>query len=230
MVDPVTGAIVIAGLKYVGQPAAELVREFLGKVLTPTADAVGQVAAYPIQEWQRRRVERAAELLIDAAVIVQETDLELQAVPGRILWPILERGSLEDDDELQRRWVALLANASANPRIVSPAFPSILADLSQFDARLLDWIFEHYNPPEGRGIAEPMSITVASAMNTHAVDLTTVVLALSNLERLRLVQTSHLISEIERAELEPRFEHLFLTPFGTAFVRACRADSLSRTS
>jgi hypothetical protein len=30
--DPVTGAVVIAGLKYVGKPSAELVKDFLGKV------------------------------------------------------------------------------------------------------------------------------------------------------------------------------------------------------
>ena len=40
MIDPLTTAVVIAGLKYVGQPGAELITEFLGRVFLPTADAL----------------------------------------------------------------------------------------------------------------------------------------------------------------------------------------------
>jgi len=46
-----TGAVVIAGLKYVGPQAAELVKEFLGKVLTPVGEATGEILAYPLKEF-----------------------------------------------------------------------------------------------------------------------------------------------------------------------------------
>lgn len=61
--DPITGAVVIAGLKYVGKPSAELVKDFLGKILAPTGEAVGTVIALPIVEWQKRRIERGRKLV-----------------------------------------------------------------------------------------------------------------------------------------------------------------------
>lgn len=57
--DALTGAVVIAGLKYAGPPAASVVTNFLNRILSPAGDAIGEAAAYPIQEWQRKRVERA---------------------------------------------------------------------------------------------------------------------------------------------------------------------------
>ena len=48
--------------------------------------------------------------------------------------------SLEDDDDMQARWAALLANA-ANPDqevTVHPTFPGILKELGSAEARLLD--------------------------------------------------------------------------------------------
>jgi hypothetical protein len=50
--DPITGAVFIAGLKYVGRPSVDLVTDFLGKVLTPSATAIGEVGAHPIPREQ----------------------------------------------------------------------------------------------------------------------------------------------------------------------------------
>jgi hypothetical protein len=138
--DPVIGAVVIAGLKYVGKPSAELVKDFLGKILAPTGDAVGQAMAHPIVEWQKLRVERANKLVIRAAQIVSDMGAEAHAVPGRLLFPLLERGSLEEDDALAERWAALLANSAMHNDIVLPAFVSILAELTSAEAKILDHV------------------------------------------------------------------------------------------
>ena len=139
--DPVTGAVVIAGLQKFGGPASELVKDFLSRILSPTGDALGSALAHPIAEWQKRRVERGKKLLEDAAAALQKANQEPQAVPARVLMPLLERGSLEDDDELRERWVALLANAAADPDGIIPAFVSMLAELSPQEARLLRRLF-----------------------------------------------------------------------------------------
>ena len=39
--DPVTGAVVIAGLQKFGEPTSELVKDFLSRILSPTGDALG---------------------------------------------------------------------------------------------------------------------------------------------------------------------------------------------
>jgi hypothetical protein len=119
-----TGMVVMAGLKHVGKPTAELVKDFLGRVLAPTGNALGEALAHPIVEWQKRRVDRAQKLVGDAALIVAEAGDEAQQVPGRVLWPLLERGSVEEDEVFVSRWRALLANAAMKPTSVLPAFAS----------------------------------------------------------------------------------------------------------
>ena len=65
--------------------------------------------------------------------------------------PILEKGSLEEDDVLQKRWARLLAQAATDPDTVTPAFASILAELSPTEARILtDWYHRNENL-EGNG-------------------------------------------------------------------------------
>src|SRR5262245_44725718 len=132
--DWVAGATVIAGLKYIGPPTTELVKDFLGRILSPSADAIGSGVAAPIQAWAKRRVEVAEQTITKAAILLHDAKIEPQTVPGRILMPILEKASLEEDDNLHRRWVALLANAAGRPGSVSAAFPNILSELSPLDA------------------------------------------------------------------------------------------------
>src|SRR5262245_17338101 len=97
--DPVT-ALTILGVSYAAKPGVELVKDFLGKVLTPTAEATGEILSHPLREWQRKRVERAHQIVVDAAVIVEGLAQAVEPVPGRLLMPILEKGSLEEDEEL----------------------------------------------------------------------------------------------------------------------------------
>lgn len=140
--DIVTGAMVIAGLKYVGQPSAELVKDFIGRILAPPADAIGAIAAHPIVEWQKRRVERGEQVVEHASVLVQQAGKEPKAVPGRLLLSILEHSSVEEEPDLSRAWVALLANASISPTHVLPAFPKLLSELSPLEARLLQYLYD----------------------------------------------------------------------------------------
>jgi hypothetical protein len=64
-------------------------------------------------------------------------------VPLKTLLPLLEYASLEQEDDLQEKWAALLANASASgPILVLPGFSDILKQLSPQEARLLDGIYD----------------------------------------------------------------------------------------
>jgi hypothetical protein len=79
--------------------------------------------------------------MLRAATIIVEMEREPQPVPGRILWPLLERGSVEEDRDLSERWAALLANASMQTTTVLPAFVTILGELSHTEARLLSQFY-----------------------------------------------------------------------------------------
>ena len=108
IVDPIVGAVVIAGLKYVGQPSAEVLKDLVQRVLGPSADAKGQA----IKEWLENRNNRAQQTVVEAATLMHDAAVEPQAVPGRLLLPILEWSSVQDEPELRLKWAALLANAA----------------------------------------------------------------------------------------------------------------------
>jgi len=141
--DPVTGAVVMVGLGTVGKPTARVVADFLGRILGPTGDVVGEALAHPIVEWQRRRVERAQDVLDRAARQLEEQGHEPRPVPGRVLMPILDAASLEENESLRETWTNLLARAaSSHLDEVLPAFPAMLSRLSPQEVEVLSVMFE----------------------------------------------------------------------------------------
>jgi hypothetical protein len=66
----------------------------------------------------------------------------MKPVATRLFFPVLESASIEDDDEMQTRWAALLANEAICVGSVHPSFIETLKQLAPDDARLLDRIFD----------------------------------------------------------------------------------------
>ena len=243
--DLVTGAVAIVGLKHLGKPAAGVVADFLKRVLAPTGDALGGAIAHPIVEWQKRRVERAESIVEDAARAVHEAGAVPQPVPGRILMPLLERASLEEEDSLRAKWVQLLATAATPAaKAVLPAYVSILSELSPAEAAVLDWIYTKSKRTSDTGriyFSEQLTSAVENALQMSEGE---VELYVFNLCRLGLLRQSISLDStwvedvIEHREgwnpkhsdrtsygrdLEvTRDDHKFeMTPLGGAFVEAC---------
>jgi hypothetical protein len=225
--DLVTGAIVLVGLREAGRPSAELVADFLKRVLAPSADALGEALAHPIVEWQKRRVMRATAVVERAARLVSEAGAEPHAVPGRVLLPLLERSSLEEDKELQARWAALLANAAIRPESVPPAFVTLLSELSPVDARILNRLYAdlaNYANVHNRKIESLQGLGVGIGTYTRNIIRhlrlrgAAVAVSAGNLQRLG-VAVAH---EGTRAPTKPWIpSSLTVTPYGVAFIRAC---------
>lgn len=142
--DLITGATIMVGLRTVGPPAAKVLSEVVGQMLGQPAIAISDGLAHPIREFFKKRQERAERIVLDAARIVSGHKKQLQAVPGRILLPILEHGSVEDDPGLRQVWSRLLASAAMpNPDVpVLTAYAKILAELSPLEVKILRYIIE----------------------------------------------------------------------------------------
>lgn len=78
------------------------------------------------------------------AEYVETAGIQPAPVPPKILLPILQYASIEEDNDLRGRWAALLARASNKdaPNKVHIAFTEILHQLSATDARFLDLFFD----------------------------------------------------------------------------------------
>jgi Abortive infection alpha len=151
------------GLKHVGAPMAALATDFLSRVLAPGADATGVALAHPIEEWHRKRVDRANEIVVSAARILEEEGVDPQPVPGRILFPILQSGSLEENDALRSTWARLLASAAAadTQSRVSPAFAHVLAQLNPVDVSVIEHLIVDHLDANGK--LRPFSFDAVSS-------------------------------------------------------------------
>jgi hypothetical protein len=75
--------------------------------------------------------------------MAHEAGFTPQPVPPKILFPLLEGASFEDNEDLHTMWAALLANA-ADPNteaLPQPAFSDILKQLTPDQAKFLDIIY-----------------------------------------------------------------------------------------
>ncbi len=226
--DPVAGAVVIMGLKTVGPAAADVVKDFLGRVLGPVGDATGKALAYPLEEFQRRRIERANDVVVKAARKLSAHNVEPSPVPDRILLPLLQAASLEDEDSLRSLWSNLLA-AAADPRTgarIPNSFVSILGELSPTEALVLQLVYfdsldqktrlvypddvaARFNPPQLFHVSEDTGDRVAIQMPFNNFR----VLA-DNLARLGLVElhfTDVLYGPTDGSKYD---KPLVLTPLG----------------
>lgn len=143
--DAATAAALIMGLQTVGTPAAEMAKDLIGRFLGPTVDIGGDA----LKNWVHTRIARGHDTVITAAAILEQSGLEPRPVPGRILLPILEHSSLEEDDALRTKWAALLANAATPEHgdYILPAYAEILRQLTPVHVGILDWIFENAQEP-----------------------------------------------------------------------------------
>jgi hypothetical protein len=85
------------------------VKDFANRLFGPALDELGGILADPIRIC---RFKRSVRLLEKTKHICDETGYEPKAVPLKMLLPILESASLEDDEYLHDQRANLLANAA----------------------------------------------------------------------------------------------------------------------
>jgi hypothetical protein len=108
-----------AGAESLLKPVADII----DKVAGPAAEEFGlalqdHVKAYRLRG-QVRLWQRTREFLDEAGI-------DVHPVAPKLLLPIIDYGSVEDDAWLRDRWAALLANAAIGQSDVLPAYPEIL--------------------------------------------------------------------------------------------------------
>ena len=115
------------------------------RVFGPAADVIGRVLASKVERFfatnQANVINRATEMVLAAGE-------EPRTVPLRLMVPVLDGASREDNSEMQERWAALLANASLSSEIdgLPPVFASILSNLTPMAARALELLSNARHP------------------------------------------------------------------------------------
>jgi hypothetical protein len=119
-------------------PFTGIVKRMLG----PAADELAEMWR---DQMRMYRYERQVGCLEKAGKMAKNAGYTPQAVPIKLLFPLLEGVSMEEDEELHSMWAALLANASKPDDAVSSipiSWCSILRELSGADAKFLNVVFD----------------------------------------------------------------------------------------
>ncbi len=87
-----------------------------------------------------RREIRKLKLMQKLNTAIADAGFSPDAIPDAIWIPAVQEALLQDDESLQEKWAAMLANAAdpGQTRPVSPAFPGMLKDLTSRDVKFLD--------------------------------------------------------------------------------------------
>lgn len=154
-------------------------------------------------------------------------------MPPRTLFPLLEGATLEDEEDLHRRWLALLVNTARidYDKEVLPYFPDILKQLTSEEARFLDAAYDEMttgaeqrqtdirasNPHLGGSQTFDLGTSGKLIGSIHPI-------AIDNLERLRLVTRNRggLSLDNKIVFATAGGNHLYVSDLGQAFVVACR--------
>jgi len=94
-------------------------RSLLDKLLGPASTELGLSLGDSAKVW---RFKRQIRLFQEVKRLVDQSGLNMSAIPTRLFFPVLEAASVEDNDDMQTRWAALLANEATTIGTVHPSF------------------------------------------------------------------------------------------------------------
>lgn len=178
----------------------------------------------------RRAWERQHKTLQKAVEFCEETGADPRTIPVKILAPWLEGVALEENEDLQTMWAALLAKAanSKDGDKVRPSFISILKEMAVDEAAVLSWILKHHeevNRFSGGGYWPDRS---KEAENPPGLHFDTLMICLNRLESVRLLRMAVVVNryDITLAQHSPSVLDndgpFHLTELGFAFLDACQ--------
>jgi hypothetical protein len=118
-------------------PLEKILRTLAG----PAAEEIGLSFKDSVQVW---RFKRQIRLFTRVKEICDGACIDPQTVKLPLLFNIVDKATLEEDDEMQDIWANMLSN-SADPHrklLVTTAYPEILRQLCIEEVRFLNRIFE----------------------------------------------------------------------------------------
>ena len=106
----------------------ELAKDFLGKLISPTLEEIGLLLSDNIKFI---RYKNQIKILLKAKEYVEKKNIKIKEIPIKILVPLLENASLEDDEDLQDKWAKMLTNmVNSEYNLQNQIFPYLLSQIS----------------------------------------------------------------------------------------------------
>ena len=205
------------GMKAAMEVLFEPVKDLVQKLAGPAAEELGLTFGEHVRQF---RIKRELRLLTRTKEMLEEAGISPKQVPLKLLYPLIQNGQLEEDDSLQDKWAALLANSCKEGNEVLPSFPEILKQITPVEAKFLDSAYDEVSEG-GYGSKIPIKEVTLTAITDVMI---------GDLERLGLLDR-HVEDKFTSSLNHHRFgpdNHLFVSLFGREFIRACRPPHAAR--
>lgn len=119
--------------------ARDAAKEFLGKLIMPSVEEVGLLIQDKVKMW---RLNNQIKMLNKARTICEQNKINIRSISPKLIAPLLEGASLEEDENMQEKWAALLSNLiDSEQNIQNHVFPYMLSQLSSNEVSALDEFF-----------------------------------------------------------------------------------------
>lgn len=211
-----TTGLIIAG----GQQALIAAKEFATKLLSPAIEEVGLILKDEIAVY---RFKNQIKLLTKTKAICESNGISPKAISPKLLLPLLDYASLEDDEIIQEKWAILLSNlADSDQNIDNHVLPHLLSQISRSEYLFLENVINSYQWSLYER-NEIQSVPIGSLRDITNIEK-------SNLTRLGLIEQLYRMYEdhnigrpygIVNAS-ESKLKHEFqITAIGVLFVKAC---------
>ena len=203
------------------EESVAVAKEFAGKLVNPALEEGGGLLQDTIKFW---RFKNQINIVLKAKAFLEKKGIDPQLVLPKTAVPLLEKGSLENDETMQDRWAVMLANAASpgGQDGVKPSFPDVLANLSPQEVALLDLLFDDIISNPKRFEKTFDSSEMASLIHISVQEFEVI---LGNLIRLGICQPPASHGGIRIGEFPivmGTLKGFCLTPFGYAFIQACK--------
>ncbi len=118
------------------EKAVDLARDFVDKLVMPAVEETGLLLKDQVAQL---RFRNQVEILNRTREYCEKKNISPKKISLKLLCPLLEHASLEEDDFLQERWAILLGNLiDSEQNLQNHVFPSILSQISIDEFRVLE--------------------------------------------------------------------------------------------
>ncbi len=117
----------------------DLAKDFLGKLISPSVEETGLLIKDQISSW---RFKNQIKVLNKAKDYCEKHNISPKQVSFKLICPLLEYASLEEEEILQDKWSILISNlVDSEQNIENHVFPYILSQLSLNEYEALEKSF-----------------------------------------------------------------------------------------
>lgn len=198
---------------------AAITKFFSGIVPDFLKDGVG-ILSDQVKLW---RWSNQINIIKKAQNKIEESGLSKKQIPLKVLVPIIQNSSLEQDENMQEKWANMLANAATDNVEISPNYAAILNELSPIEVSILNKIYQEVNKESDYQKRKSTQFDANNLKTMLGITEEKMDLIIENLYRLNLFQApaGHGIT-VGDHKFALRTTKIFeFTTLGYEFVRAC---------